>query len=246
MLDGSVEDYPISGNFHAGVTEWVGTLRAVLEARDTFHMLELGAGYGPWCVIGHIGAVQRSIAEIKVVAIEGDVGHVKFIGENFAANGLCPSAYEIVPGVVAVSDGVKPFPRAKDPSKVYGGAPPLASGGDGCDPFESFMQGNSDTVEEILEVPAYSLETLTGQFHSVDLVHCDIQGGELELFQNGIQLLTKKVKRVVIGTHSPQIDWGLIGLFATRGWMLEGAEDCFIHQGTFHDGTQVWRNPRMT
>jgi FkbM family methyltransferase len=246
MLDGSVEDYPVCGNFHAGVLEWVGTLRAVLEARDTFHMLELGAGYGPWCVIGHIGAVQRGVPGIKVVAVEGDVGHVSFISENFAINGLHLPNYDIVPGVVSITDGVKQFPKAKDPSKVYGGAPPLAAGGEGRDPFEFFMQGNSDMVEEVVEVPAHSLETLMRQFHSVDLIHCDIQGGELELFQDGIQLLTEKVKRVVVGTHSPQIDWGLMGLFASRGWMLEGAADCFIQQGTFNDGTQVWRNPSMT
>jgi hypothetical protein len=245
-LGGVVEDHPLAGNFHGGAMEWVGTLRAVLEASGAFRMLELGAGFGPWCVVGHIGATQRGIPEINVVGVEGDVGHVRFMEENFAANGLPRNAYAIVRGVVAVADGVARFPTAKDPAKVYGGAPPLATGGDQRDPFNFFMQGNAHMVEEVLQVPAFSLETLTGQLPLVDLVHCDIQGGELELFQHAIHLLAEKVKRVVIGTHSPQIDRGLMGLFAMHGWVLEGAEDCFIRHGIFHDGTQVWRNPLLT
>jgi FkbM family methyltransferase len=246
MLDGQVEDYPLSGNFHGGAMEWVGTLRAVLDATDGFRMLELGAGFGPWCVVGYLAAAQRGIPEIMVVGVEGDAGHVEFMEKNFATNGLPPGACAIVRGVVAVADGVARFPKAKDPSQVYGAGPPLAASGSERDPFDFFMQGNAHMVQEVVEVPAFSLASLTARYQSVDLVHCDVQGGELELFRNGIDLASEKVKRVVIGTHSPEIDRGLIGVFATNGWVLEGAEDCFIRHGLFHDGTQVWRNPYLS
>ena len=42
QLSGVVEGYPIPGNFHGDVLEWVGTLRSVLEAKNTFTILELG------------------------------------------------------------------------------------------------------------------------------------------------------------------------------------------------------------
>jgi hypothetical protein len=49
----------------------------------------------------------------------------------------------------------------------------------------------------------------------------------------------------VIGTHTWQIDHALISLFAARGWILEGAEDCSYRDGMFFDGTQVWKNPAL-
>jgi len=245
-LGGIVEDYPFAGNWHGGAKEWVGTLRAVLEAKDGFRMLELGAGWGPWCVIGYSAAVQRGISDIKVVGVEGDAGHVSFMEEHFAANGLKPDCYSIIRGVVGSADGEALFPKAKDPSKVYGGAPAFAVDDDEKKPFKSFMELCSEMVEEVERVPVFSLETLTAELPIVDLIHCDIQGSELDLFTNAIELISRKVKRVVIGTHSWQIDRGLIGVFASHGWMIESAEGCFYCKGIFNDGTQVWRNPLLT
>jgi FkbM family methyltransferase len=246
IWDGTVEDYPVLGNFHGSTMEWVGTLKAVLGARDVFRMLELGAGWGPWCVIGYTAAVQRGISDIQVVGVEGDSGHIKYMEENFAANDLKPGTYSIITGVVGLADGEATFPKAKDPSEVYGGAPAFSTCADDQRPFNYFMKYCSEFVDQCERVPAFSLETLTAGFPIVDLVHCDIQGGELDLFANAIQLISRKVKRVVIGTHSWQIDHGLIGLFATHGWVLDGAEDCIYRGGAFHDGTQVWRNPLLT
>jgi FkbM family methyltransferase len=243
-LGGLIEDYPFPGNFHGGTIEWVGTLKAVLEADNAFRMLELGAGWGPWCVIGYIAAAQRGISDIKVVGVEGDAGHIKFMEENFSANHLRPDFYSIVPGVVGLEDGEALFPKAKRPSEVYGGAPDFSTRGDEQAPFNRFMKYCSETVDQVERVPAFSLETLMAELPIVDLVHCDIQGTELELFTNAIDLISRKVKRVVIGTHSRQIDRGLTGLFASHGWVLEGAEDCLYCRGMLSgDGTQVWRNP---
>lgn len=89
-LSGIVEKYPIPGNFHGDTLEWVGTLRSALDAGSTFTMLELGAGWAPWCVIASLAAKQRGVAKIKVIGIEGDLGHISFIRENFAANGSTP------------------------------------------------------------------------------------------------------------------------------------------------------------
>jgi FkbM family methyltransferase len=246
IWDGAIEDYPFRGNIHGSMMEWVGTLKAVLGANNVFRMLELGAGWGPWCVVGYIAAVQRGISEIQVVGVEGDAGHIKYMEENFAANGLKPGSYSIIPGVVGLADGEAIFPKAKDPSEVYGGVPAFPTRGDDQYPFNHFMKQYSEFVDQVERVPAVSLETLMAGFPTVDLVHCDIQGSELDLFTNVIELISRKVKRVVIGTHSWQIDHGLIGLFSTHGWLLEGAEDCLYLEGTFHDGTQVWRNPLLT
>jgi hypothetical protein len=135
-----------------------------------------------------------------------------------------------------LEDGRALFPKAEDASKVYG-ASPISAASDSEDRFNGHVE----------HVPAYSLESLLADFPSLDLIHCDIQGSELDLFKAGIGLASRKVKRLVIGTHSWQIDRGLIGLFASRGWVLEGAEECLYRGGVFSgDGTQVWRNPHLT
>jgi FkbM family methyltransferase len=175
-LDGVVEDLPFDGSFHGGVIEWVGTLRSVLEAGEQFRMLELGAGWGPWCVIAYKAAMQRRIADCHIIGVEGDSGHVRFMEENFSANGLEPRSFSIISAVVGAEDGTARFPQAKDPAGVYGG---LASTGD-QEHFDSFMKYAMDRVEEV-DVPQVSLETLTRDVAIVDLVHCDIQGGELAL-----------------------------------------------------------------
>ena len=199
--------------------EWVGTLKAVLGANNVFRMLELGAGWGPWCVIGYTAAVQLGISDIQVVGVEGDAGHIKYMEENFAVNGLKPGSFSIITGVVGLADGEAIFPKAKDPSEIYGAAPAFSTCSDDQHPFNYFMKHCSELVDQVERVPAFSLETLMAGFPIVDLVHCDIQGGELDLFSNAIQLISRKVKQVVIGTHSWQIDHGLIGIFATHGWV---------------------------
>jgi hypothetical protein len=86
-------------------------------------------------------------------------------------------------------------------------------------------------------------------FDRVDLMHCDIQGTEATLLTNVIEPISAKVKRIVVGTHSFEIDRLLRSLFPKHGWILEGINVCVMteHHGKpvlIHDGAQVWRNRR--
>lgn len=242
LWDGIVEGYPEEGALHGTPMEWAGTLKAVLEAKQSFRMFELGAGWGPWCAVGHKAARQREINDVFFVGVEGDPGHVRFMEDHFTVNGLSPKQYTIISGVVGTIDGNALFPRAKDPSNVYGGVPKFESSNFHALAFDEFINGSSEQIDDVQRTAAFSLHTLIERFSFLDLIHCDIQGGELELFSHSLDLVSMKVKRVVIGTHSWRIDHELIGLFSSRGWVLEGAEDCSMNA----DGTQVWRNPHLS
>lgn len=79
------------------------------------------------------------------------------------------------------------------------------------------------------------------------LIHCDIQGAEANLFADTIELVSTKVKRIVIGTHSFEIDRRLSCLFSKHGWDLEGINVCEMMEDKERlvvalDGVQVWRN----
>ena len=249
-LSGVVEGYPIPGNFHGDTLEWIGTLRAALDSDDTFTMLELGAGWAPWCVVGYLGAKQRGIKKIKVIGVEGDAGHITFILETFASNGIGADVGEAIHGVVGASDGEAHFPKATDASRVYGGAAAFSEADKAAGAFADFTASHSALVEQVERLPCYSLATLMRDFDQVDLIHCDIQGAEATLFTNTIELVSAKVKRIVVGTHSFEIDRKLAGLFPKNDWELEGMDVCVMRDDggrpvIIHDGVQVWRNTRL-
>ena len=47
-FDNKVLPLPIPGDYHSDAIEWIGTLKAVLAARDSFSVMELGAGGAKW------------------------------------------------------------------------------------------------------------------------------------------------------------------------------------------------------
>jgi FkbM family methyltransferase len=247
---GVVEDYPILGNFHGDALEWLGTLRAALDAGERFAMIELGAGWAPWCVVGYRAAKQRAIDDITLIAVEGDAGHVGFLRENFAVNQIPDDCANIVSGVVGPTDGTAKFPRAHQPNAVYGGMAAWPGHEAATLAFDQLMGAYGAIFAEVDEVPCHSLDTLSSGLDVIDLVHCDIQGSEAMLFESAIDLVSRKVKRVVVGTHSIEIDRRLLNLFAKAGWEIEGVHPCGMGEANGQpvllvDGTQVWRNPRL-
>ena len=250
QLSGVVEGYPIPGNFHGDVLEWVGTLRSVLEAKYSFTILELGAGWGPWCAIAHAAARQVGMETIRTTGVEGDAGHVAHMRENFAVNGLTTEEGRVVFGVVGANDGDALFPKAIDASRVYGGAAAYENDTGGRQFFDLFVTGHGAEVEDVERVPCFSLKTLMSEADYVDLVHCDIQGEEARLLTSAIAEVSDKVGRIVVGTHSFEIDRQLLMLLSTTGWELEGIDVCEMREDgqlpvTLRDGTQVWRNKRF-
>lgn len=229
---GFVEGYPIPANIQGRTIEWMGTLQSVLDARGSYSIVELGAGWAPWCAAGYVAAKKMGITDISVVAVEGDKGKIAFIRDNFAAHGIDEKATTITYGVVGPFDGFAEFPDLSvDPNINYG----LAA---------DFNAAKKDV--KMLKVPAFSLKTILAPFDRVDLIHCDVQGAEADVFEAGMDVALAKVKRVVIGTHSLDIERRLIGIF--KGWVCEGmtSGEYIVPSILTRDGCQIWRNPNLT
>jgi hypothetical protein len=137
-------------------------------------MLELGAGWAPWCVIGSLAAKQRGLGTIRVIAVEGDAGHVQFIKETFATNGIGSEVGTAIHGVVGVTDGEALFPESNDASRVYGGVAAFSDAERAVGPFANFTAHNAPVIEEVKWVPCFNLATLMRDYDRVDLIHCDI------------------------------------------------------------------------
>ena len=215
--------------------EWLGTLRSVLEARRTFTAIELGAGWAPWLVAAHVAATRVGIHDIRLIGVEGSAPHVAFMHQHLRDNAIDPTPHRLLHGVAGPKDGIARFPRLHDARNDYGSQADYASN----DPASNNME----------EVPCYSLDSLLAPLDHVDILHCDIQGMEAEVFAAAQSAVNAKVRRTVIGTHSRHVEAQLLETFSTLGWTLEDEIVCKLHQaagGTLHlqtDGCQVWRNP---
>lgn len=249
-LSGTVEGLPIPSNFHGEALEWLGVLRSVLAAGDRYVILELGAGWGPWCAISYRAARRRGVRQINVLAIEGDAGHVQFITDHFATNHIPDADATILHGAVGVSDGTAEFPRHKTSSADYGGAASFGESGAARSGLDYFVALRGDNVAEIERLASYSLDGLLRRFDMIDLVHCDIQGAELDVLSAAMSTLIGRARRVVVGTHSHQLDRDIAMLFAREGWRCEGLSSAVMRQQAnvavgVRDGCQVWANPAL-
>jgi FkbM family methyltransferase len=199
--------------------EWVALLKSALEARKSFTVVELGAGFGPWLVAGARAVRHLGIEDVCLIGAEAAASHYRFMLQHFRDNGLKPEAHRLFHAAVGPQDGTVAFPDPVDPSADWGAA-----------------MGSGDPIKCI------SLRSLMEGVNSVDLLHCDIQGAELETLSASREILAR-IKRLVIGTHSRQIEASLLDLFA--GWRLETEKPCQIEQNgsgfrLVRDGVQVW------
>jgi FkbM family methyltransferase len=230
-----------------GTSEWIGTLRSVLEAGRSFTAIELGAGWGPWLIASRQAALARGIKDkdIDLVGVEGSSDHHAFMLDNFRTNGLDPARYALHHAVVGAQDGTASFPKLNVAEDDYGAFASFGEDKAGVDRMTAAQHG------ELEEIPCLSLATLMADKKRVDLLHIDIQGHEEEVLRAGIDVLNAKARRVVVGTHSRTIEGHLFDLFHANGWVCESEVPCVLRPAIdggrvlFVDGEQVWRNERL-
>ena len=102
-----------------------------------------------------------------------------------------------------------------------------------------------------VRVPCVTLAEILAPLETVDLIDVDVQGEELNVMTPAIGDLTRKARRLHIGTHSRAIEKRLRKLFTDAGWECVwdfriGTTERWpwgrIH---FTDGVQAWTNPRL-
>jgi hypothetical protein len=91
-----------------------------------------------------------------------------------------------------------------------------------------------------------SLADISKGYSRIDLLHIDIQGGELDFIQSCLDLLYEKVAYILIGTHSREIEGRLFELLLKPGWLLEIERPAILSLNPMPcvtvDGVQGWRN----
>ena len=132
----------------------------------------------------------------------------------------------------------------EEPGAVYGGRPVA---GDGSNYLGA-------TRENIVEVRVFGINSLLAREPRWDLIHIDIQGHEGDVCRAGIEEMTRRVRRVVVGTHSRVQDGIVMAVFHEAGWSLENEKPTItvwndavptVEGMALVDGVQVWRNSKI-
>ncbi len=239
---GKLEEFPLPANWHADIAEWASALHAIELARsDTFTMIELGCGWGCW--MNNTGvAARRTGRKAHAIGIEGDEGHLEFARESLAHNGFSQDEYTLHRGVAAATNGTALFPRQEYAGGKWGLEPVFGATQEQQD--EAMAAGSHDLL------PMISLETAIGNRDRIDLLHIDIQGGEANLIESCLPILSERVAYILVGTHSKHIEARLYDTLISAGWAIEMERPAFYQVANgrpvlYVDGVQAWRNPRF-
>lgn len=246
-LDGTVQPLPIPADYHAETIEWVGTLRSVLDAKGGFAAMEVGAGLGPWLVAAGVAARLRGLSPIRLAGIEADPARFTSMRQNLSDNGFDPEAQMLIQGAAGATSSIAHWP-VRSNSRNDAGLRPLR---DGVAEDSAYYEGHAGRT---MEVRVHALGELLAGEPSWDLLHVDIQGGEGDLCAGTIDAMSKHVRRLVVATHSRILDGAVMATMRGAGWQLEAekptrfipqADVASLERMATHDGTQVWRNPRL-
>jgi len=241
-LVGKVEIPPIPANWHADVAEWAAVFRAIELAGEDFSMLELGCAWGCWmCNAGK--AAKRSGRTINLIGIEAVQEFVSTAQRHLKINNFHESEFTVHLGIAAAAAGSVFFPKKEVEAVNFGLAPVF-------NPTErqvaDILEAGTHDLVEIIPI-----STILADTKRLDLLHIDIQGGELEVLEQSISIITEKIAYVFVGTHSREIEGKIFELMIHHGFILEVERPAILllqrdrNPSIRYDGAQGWRNSRF-
>lgn len=243
-LAGLVEPVPSPSNWHADIAEWAAALRAVELSAETFCVIELGCGWGCW--MNAMGMAARQLGRrLDLIGVEGDPQYIRLAEQGLDRNGFKESDWRVMQGVAAPKAGWALFPVQAAGDRDWGIEPIMGAS------RRQIAKATKAGSHQAL--PMLPLKQVIGDRERVDLLHIDIQGGELALIEQSIKLLSARVAYIVVGTHSRQIEGRLFSALLDAGWVLEVERPAVLKLAPtpddpliLIDGVQGWRNPRLS
>jgi hypothetical protein len=239
--------------------EYVSLAAALASARETFRIVEVGAGWAPWSVAGIVQARRRGL-RAEGIAVEADPTRAGWAMQHAADNDVTA---ELVTGTCTEIQA-RLLEPAQTELRVVQGAGwhttttlqfPVLDDGDMGGAVWTLPGTDVDYRGAHLahvDVPAISLGTLLSGGTLTDLLHIDVQGVEFDLVQPAADAIQQQVRLMAIGT-TDRLNEGLLQAFwMPRGWGLALDQPCravftMTHPTlagfTVQDGTQLWENP---
>jgi FkbM family methyltransferase len=220
------------------IFEWHSIGRAIEAAKDRFTVVELGAGYGRWCVAAAVICRHLNLP-CAAIAVEAEPGHFAMLKQHFEDNGFDWRQHRLIEAAVASQNGAVHF--------TVGAA--MDWWGQAVLPSADYGYGTVEGVS-VVSVPALSLASIIEDVELVDLIDMDIQGAEADVIEGSAHILNR-VRRLHIGTHTHEVEDRLRRTLGALGWTAEWDYPCNSRAWTpygrvkLQDGVQAWVNPRI-
>jgi hypothetical protein len=249
---------------------------AAREAKGRFTMITLGACYGAQAVGSYRMVQQLNPMPCKLVAVEPVPENLEWVARHFRDNGLDPAGHWLVPHAIGGDIAPVLFPigapgtgaqnsiatNGRDARQFYVDIFTKAGPEAAKTALRNLLLHNTtgltrdlvpgtDFKAEIQIVSAITLRELLSPFDRVDYLESDIQQSEIEVFPPFVDLLRRKVHRILIGTHGREVHWSLHDLFAENGWRIQfsfepnGRYDTALGSFETNDGVLTVVNPDL-
>ncbi|MFM8351164.1 MAG: hypothetical protein ACKN9D_08835 [Actinomycetales bacterium] len=250
-----------SDGYRSEAEEYVALALSLTSDQPTYRVVELGAGWAPWAVMGIVCA-RRLGKQASGIAVEADALRASWAMQHAADNDVTA---ELVTGDVATIINHLATPMTTQLRVVQAAAwtdattlrfpvlPEDDMGGAASaevDPAMDYRGAHLDHVE----VPAITLRDVLSATQPTDLLHVDLQGQEAAVLLPEAELVAQRVRFMVVGTHNRLVEGLLQEAFLAGEWalLMESPSTAFfdgvkptLTGFTTHDGNQIWANSRF-
>ena len=189
-----------------------------------------------------------------LIGVEAEPTHFRWMQQHLTDNSVGATSLTLIEAAVANHDGQVRF-HVGDPSAWYGQAIDLSQPVQERrfsrlrKPGARLERRSARGERTITDVRAVTLPSILDGLQPVDLIDLDVQGVEADVLESAGDALSRKVKRIHIGTHSAENEERLRALFGRLGWEKLNDYECGTEADTawgvisFQDGVQTWQNP---
>ena len=226
--------------YRSEAEEYVGLALSMASERDTYRIVEVGAGWAPWAVMGVVCA-ERLGKRATGIAVEADALKAGW-ARIHAADNEVETQVRVVHAACWHSDTTLRFPLV-EPHDM-GGAVNTGTG----------SMDNRGAHFEHVDVRTVTLESLLDVDEPTDLLHVDLQGMELDVVLPALEIIERKVRFLAVGTHNRYVEGMLQHTLLQREWaLLMESPSTSVFDGvkptltgfTVQDGNQFYANSRF-
>lgn len=237
--------------------EYAALAVSLVNDRDDYRIVEVGAGWAPWAVMGAVLAA-RGGKRATAIAVEADALRASWAMQHADDNGLVarlavpaklaaeladPADLLVVPAAAWTERTTLRFPVLDEGD--MGGAVTTDD-----DPSMDYRGAHLPHVA----VETVTLAELLPAGTVTDLLHVDLQGMELDVLLPALPLIEERVRFLSVGTHDRYVEGVLQHTLLPREWaLIAESPSTAVFDGvkptlagfTVQDGNQLYANSRF-
>lgn len=246
--------------YRSEAEEYVGLALSLTNERTSYRIVEVGAGWAPWAVMG-VNLAKRLGKQATGIAVEADATRASWALQHAFDNDIRPVRIQ------GTSAEISEHLEHSDAELIVVQAAcwfeettlrfPVLTEDDMGGAVSTELEANMDyrgAFFDHVDVSTVTLQSLIGGEEPTDLLHIDLQGRELDVILPNLELIAQKVRFLAVGTHNRYVEGMLQDQLLKREWALLMESPCAtLFDGvkpsltgfTTQDGNQLYANSRF-